>query len=198
MQGMADSERKKLVWATKRDLLTLSADELFQIAKLLGPMLGMDQSCLKPSDDEACFEYISSFMYNKPLLESEDSDMAHLLEMKDVADLAIQGYVSDSKMHVIGDDVSHGSFLNPQADVASVEENHTNVDFNPVMTIDIEATEVCTANANHLLAATAMTTNDTEIQKILLSYEKLHAEHTNIHSAVYTSVTCKNAAHVTE
>lgn len=64
-------------------------------------------------------------------------------------------------MHVIGDDVSHGSFLNRQVDDASSEEIQANVDF------DSEATEVHTASANHLPAATAMTTHDTEIQKYL-------------------------------
>lgn len=41
------------------------------------------------------------------------------------------------------------------------------------MTIENEVMEVHTANANHLLAATAMTINDTETQKILKSYEEL-------------------------
>ncbi len=40
-------------------------------------------------DEEACFECISSFMHCKPLRESEDSGMAHLLEFKDEVDIAI-------------------------------------------------------------------------------------------------------------
>ncbi len=41
---MADSERKRLVWDIKKTLLTLSVDELFQIAKAVGAVPGMDES----------------------------------------------------------------------------------------------------------------------------------------------------------
>lgn len=59
---MADGERKSLVWALKKDLLCLRADELFQIAKSVDPVPGMDSSCLMSGDEEGCFEYINSFM----------------------------------------------------------------------------------------------------------------------------------------
>lgn len=45
---MAEGERKGLVWAIKRTLLTLSADELFRIAKSVGSVPGMDESCINP------------------------------------------------------------------------------------------------------------------------------------------------------
>lgn len=76
----------------------------------------MDQSLLKSGDEEGCFVYISSFMYSEPLLESENAGMAYLLELKDVLDVAIQGHVSDSQMHVAGDVVSHYLFSNPRVD----------------------------------------------------------------------------------
>lgn len=44
---MADGEKKRLVWAIMKDLLTVSADELFQTAKSVAPVQGMDQSHLK-------------------------------------------------------------------------------------------------------------------------------------------------------
>ncbi|KAE8291518.1 hypothetical protein D5F01_LYC08868 [Larimichthys crocea] len=66
---MADYERKRLVWAIKKTLLTLSADELFWIAKSAGSVPGMDESRVKSTDEEGCFEYICSFMSSEPLLE---------------------------------------------------------------------------------------------------------------------------------
>ncbi len=44
---MADSERKRLVWDIEKTLLTLSVDELFQIAKAVGAVPGMDESILQ-------------------------------------------------------------------------------------------------------------------------------------------------------
>lgn len=79
---MADSERKSLLWAIKKDLLTLRADQLFQIATSLSPVPERDQPQLKSGDEESCFEYINSFMHCKTLLESEDAGMAHLLELR--------------------------------------------------------------------------------------------------------------------
>lgn len=80
---MADSERKKLVWIIKKDLLALSPDELFQIATTLGPVQGLDESSFSSGDEEACFEYITSYMQCTSLLESD------LLQLKDEVDLTI-------------------------------------------------------------------------------------------------------------
>lgn len=120
---MVDGERKSLVWAINKDLLTLSADKLFQIAKSVALVPEMDQSRLKLGDEESCFKYISSFMCSKPLLESVDSGMAHLLELRDVIDMAIQGHVSDSQVHVPGES-SHDVFSNLQTDDNSIEVSH--------------------------------------------------------------------------
>ncbi|KAK2852490.1 hypothetical protein Q7C36_007691 [Tachysurus vachellii] len=136
---MADGERKRVVWAIKKTLLTLSVDELFQIAKSVGPVPGMDEFRFKLTDEEGCFEYICSFMSSESLLELEDSGMAHLLNLRDLIDIVIQGHTSQVAVAV---DVS-----------GSEDVSYANENVNP--TDD-------TSN-----------THDTELQKILASYEEL-------------------------
>ena len=80
---MACSERKNLVWAIRKGLLTLPAERLFQIAKNIGTVSGKDPSELQVGDEEGCFEHIQEFIYSKHLLESEDEGMAELLVLKD-------------------------------------------------------------------------------------------------------------------
>ena len=80
---MADSGRRDLVWEIRKHLLALSPDELFQIAKEVGPVSGEDPSTLDREDTEGCFNYIQGFMYSKHLLESEDTGMAELLVLND-------------------------------------------------------------------------------------------------------------------
>lgn len=170
--AMADGERKSLVWNIKKTLLTLSANELFQIAKLVGQVPGMDESRLESTDEEGCFEYINSFMTSKLLLELEDLGMAHLLDLKDVTNTVIQGRVADSQVHV-ADDVLHESPSNLQVDDTSVDANHANADDNPAVTSDNDATNVDNASTTHNTVTTATDTHDTELQKMLTSYEEL-------------------------
>lgn len=59
---MSMSERKDLVWDIRRSLLTLSVEELFHIAKEIGPVPGRDPSELQEGDHEGSVDYISSFM----------------------------------------------------------------------------------------------------------------------------------------
>lgn len=87
---MAESGRKNLVWDIRKSLLTLSAKELYVVAKDVGPAAGQDQPELEEGDQEGCFEHISSFMYSKHLLESEDSGMTELLILKDGIDAVIK------------------------------------------------------------------------------------------------------------
>ncbi|XP_077387564.1 uncharacterized protein LOC144025434 [Festucalex cinctus] len=61
---MSGSERKSLVWYIRKSLLALTAEELFQIAKDVGPVSGRDVSEFSGEDHEACFDHISSFLYN--------------------------------------------------------------------------------------------------------------------------------------
>lgn len=167
---MADGERKRLVWAIKKTLLTLSANELFQIAKSVGPVPGMDESRLESTDEEGCFEYINSFMTCKSLFELEDLGMAHLLQLKDVIDTAI--HVSDSQVHV-ADDVSHELPSNSQVEDVNVDVSHANANDNPAVTSDSDATNVGNASATHNTVTTAIDTHNTELQKLLASYEEL-------------------------
>ena len=76
--AIAESERKSLVWDIRKSLLTLSEGELFDVAKNVGPA-GPDEPELDAKDQESCFEHISSFMYSKPLLESEDGGLVNPL-----------------------------------------------------------------------------------------------------------------------
>lgn len=182
---MADSERKKLVWIIKKDLLALSPDELFQIATTLGPVQGLDESSFSSGDEEACFEYITSYMQCTPLLESEDRGMGYLLQLKDEVDLIIQRHRSGSQTHVPGDGVSSMSFANKHDG-----NNLTHVPISSV--VDVEASDVDNANTGHLSA----TANGTEMQKILASYEELsQAIHSHTDTAAYSSFTSKITTH---
>lgn len=69
---MEHGERKHLVWDIRKSLLSLSSDELFLIATNAGPVPGKDPSALDRGDAEGWFEYVSTFMYSKHLLDSED------------------------------------------------------------------------------------------------------------------------------
>lgn len=86
---MAEGGRKSLVWDIRRSLLTLSAGELYKVAKKVGPA-GLGQPELDATDQEGCFDHISSFMYSKPLLEAEDGGMVDLLMLKDFIDDVIE------------------------------------------------------------------------------------------------------------
>ncbi|CAL8294657.1 unnamed protein product [Merluccius merluccius] len=62
---MAESGRKSLVWDIRKSLLTLSAGELYEVAKNVGPAAGPDQPELDAEDEEGCFEHISSFIQDE-------------------------------------------------------------------------------------------------------------------------------------
>ncbi len=154
---MADSERKRLVWDIKKTLLTLSIDELFQIAKAVGAVPGMDESRVNSTDEEGCFEYICGFMSSGSLLELEDSGMAHLLNLREVINTVNRGRASQVAVEI---DVS-GS-----GDVSHANDNVNRTD-------DSDATDFGIASATHVTPSTACDTHDTELQKILTSYEEL-------------------------
>ncbi|KAL3995790.1 scotin [Sarotherodon galilaeus] len=86
---MAEGGRKSLVWDIRRSLLTLSAGELYKVAKKVGPA-DPGQPELDVTDQEGCFDHISSFMHSKPLLEAEDGGMVDLLMLKDFIDDVIE------------------------------------------------------------------------------------------------------------
>lgn len=87
---MADRVRKSLVWDIRKRLLNLSAVELFQVAKSIGPVPETDFSELDTEDQEGCLEYINAFMYSIDLLESEDRGMTELLVLQEMVEAVIQ------------------------------------------------------------------------------------------------------------
>jgi len=87
---MADRVRKGLVWDIRKRLLNLSADELFQVAKSIGPVPERDFSELDVEDQEGCLEYINAFMYSTSLLEAEDRGMTELLVLQGTVEAVVQ------------------------------------------------------------------------------------------------------------
>lgn len=67
----------------------VKSQELFQIAKSVGPKPDRSQSVLEEGDPDGCFEHISSFMNSQRLLELEDNGMVDLLMLKDTVDNVI-------------------------------------------------------------------------------------------------------------
>ncbi|XP_070409319.1 uncharacterized protein [Nothobranchius furzeri] len=99
---MAMSERRRLVWDIKKSLFTLSAEELLHIANNVGSVPSPDRREFEEEDQDSCFDYISTFMNSKHLLESEDGGMAELLVLKDCIDTVVK----NRNMTSAGDNVS--------------------------------------------------------------------------------------------
>lgn len=87
---MTDRARKQLVWDTKRELISLPADELFRIAKVIGSTPRHGTSELDLEDSGVCFDYINAFMSSELLLETEDQGMKELLSLQEVVKSAKQ------------------------------------------------------------------------------------------------------------
>ncbi|KAE8292497.1 hypothetical protein D5F01_LYC09867 [Larimichthys crocea] len=60
---MSNGGRKSLVWDIRKSLLTLSAEELFRVARAVDPELDADQSEPMERDQEVYYDHINSFMY---------------------------------------------------------------------------------------------------------------------------------------
>lgn len=91
--------------------------------------------------------------------------MSHLLQLKDEVDLIMQRHRSDSGAHVIGDGIPSIFLSNQHEDVNG--EIQTHVVISPV--VDVEAHEVENVN----IGQRSSTVNETEIKKMLTSYEEL-------------------------
>ncbi|KAG9265736.1 hypothetical protein AMEX_G20206 [Astyanax mexicanus] len=178
---MEDCERKSLVWTIKKSLLTLTAEELFQLAKEVGPVPGKDSSMLEVVDEEGCFEYIQAYMRSETLLESEDTGMAQLLELNDVINAIIQDRYVQSKPCVKENLDVHHRTSSSQHNV-SVLAGQDNVDDNSLISSPILGTQTDTVNDSNSTSVTfqvppdttrAKTTSDTDIQKMLSSYAEL-------------------------
>lgn len=151
---MADQERKSLVWDIRKSLLSLSSNELFQIASTVGPVPGKDAAELSSADVEGCFEYIHAFMYSKNLLDAEDRGMGELLALKDVVDEVVQ---------------SQSSVIPP---TGSAQPANTDVLFSDVTNV----TSPVTASAKLITETTNELSCDVSpenVQKMLLDYEEL-------------------------
>lgn len=185
---MADSERKGLVWSIKKSLLTLTADELFQLARSVGPVPGKDSSTLQVGEEESCFEYILAFMNSETLVESEDSGMAVLLELNDTVHNVIQCRNVQSKtgtegnVHnvlstpVLSEDVTVG-----QPDADNVATDNVTVSFPSTNTTHTATVSVATPSpiTNPPLIHTDVNTtqnSDTELQRMLSSYAELSSK----------------------
>ncbi|KAG7478534.1 hypothetical protein JOB18_001365 [Solea senegalensis] len=174
---MAESGRKNLVWDIRRSLLTLSAEELFQIAKGVVPVLEEGQPELTEGDHESCFNHISSFMYSKHLLESEDSGMVQLLILKDTIDTVVMNrnvlLLSDNR----GSDISRTQQTVQEINTGIITDQmlgHTDNPGPPSSTLPSRHSNVSTASPVRpkLTSEVAETTN-ADLLEMLTSYEEL-------------------------
>lgn len=170
---MADGERKSLVWSIKKDLLNLPADELFQIARSVGPVSEVEPLHLESTDEEDCYEYITSFMGSKTLLESEDTGMAHLLELRDLVDAAIQGDASQLQVHRPDARITQVPLVNPPGHDADLKDSQVKGFVDPVATFQNDLSTVSDVNADKQGTLMASDMSSTDIQKILASCEEL-------------------------
>lgn len=196
---MAESRRKNLVWDIRESLLNLAAGELYQVAKSVGPVAGQDQPELDEEDQEGCFEHISSFMYSKHLLESEDSSMVQLLMLKDFIDEVIKNRDVLLSPDVSGEGGSHPT----QTITQTVHSAHpsSNIGVSPLQTVpvittanivdqsqvvgatsqtgaassisDSESSDAFTVNPVRKSAKTVSGVTNAELQEMLNSYEEL-------------------------
>lgn len=150
---MTDRERKSLVWAIRKSLLSLSPNELFQVAENVGSVPGKDPSELLSGDAEVCFEYIHTFMHSKDLLDSEDMDRGELLALKDVVDEMVQprGEVMLSVESSVNAEPMKIHVTSPLVEVAhTVAANAPSTDAVGVVTTALANTQLAsnTASAN--------------------------------------------------
>lgn len=117
---MADRVRKQLVWDIKRELISLPADELFRIAKVLESKSKHDASELDLEDSGVCFDHINAFMSSELLLETEDQGMSELLSLQEMVKSAKQICTLTSDIdtnthptHVLHPPTTHDTFQKP-------------------------------------------------------------------------------------
>lgn len=122
------------MWDIRKSLLTLSAAELVHIAKEVGSTSDWDLSELHEGDHDGCFDKISSFVYSKHLLESEDSGMSELLDLKDAIDdiVKTQNVLSLPELE-IQPIAAHGDTTNQMFQVSSTLPNSDAFTTDPVL-----------------------------------------------------------------
>lgn len=119
--------RKSLVWNIRKKLLTLSAEDIYQVVENLGPEADPNRSHLIAGDHEACFDYISSFLNSKHLLDLEDSGMAELLILNDTIDKID---VNRDILH-LSEDTGVVHSHNTQTDTIAVHATHPTLGHTP-------------------------------------------------------------------
>lgn len=82
------------MWDIKRDLVNLPVDELYRIAKGIGPISEHNISELDLEDSERCFEHIDAFMSSVILLERDDKGMRELLTLQEMVTSAKQNHTA--------------------------------------------------------------------------------------------------------
>lgn len=143
---MSNDGRKSLVREIRRSLLNLSAEELFEIAKAVGPIPGRDVSDLEVGNEDDCFDFINGFMCSKSLLESEDMGMVKLLVLNDTITAVIQNR-----------EVAH---------TPSVSLPSTLTPPNPPHSTTTDMTQTTVVNAVHNIS-------DVDHQRLLSQFEEL-------------------------
>lgn len=188
---MSSGGRKSLVWDIRKSLLTLSAEELFRVARAVNPVSDVDQAELVEGDQEECYNHINSFMYSKQLLETEDEGMVQLLMLKDAIDDVVKCRDDDmSLLNVKGDSELHtgqgGDKLDGRVDFS---EHSVIIQTPPEITADTHKQSrhtpfsVSTASPSDIaeldsdsVKATMLNAPDTanaDLLKALASYEEL-------------------------
>lgn len=99
--------------------------------------------------------------------------MAHLLQLRDLVDVVIQGRISETQVRVTDDTAPHLSLSNPQGLDVGSDESQIKTNVSPIGTFDNAVFEVGGVNTNKGAATTAGTSSDTDIQKLLNSCEEL-------------------------
>lgn len=179
---MADRVRKGLVWDIRKRLLNLSAVELFQVAKSIGPIPERDFSELDAEDQEGCLEYINAFMYSTHLLESEDRGMTELLVLQGTVEAVVQE-------HDAAEPCYHHSEIesNVDADVCPAPTSYKHTSTGHMITTDtvhVESPKTASYLGEVRWLDTNPSTNPTvrhsdfeELSRKLLQYLTPHTQH---------------------
>lgn len=179
---MVDRVCKGLVWDIRKRLLNLSAVELFQVAKSIGPIPERDFSELDTEDQEGCLEYINAFMYSTLLLESEDRGMTELLVLQGTVEAVVQEHGAAEPCHCHGEVES-----NVDVNVCPAPTSHTHTSTGHMMTTDtvhVESPE----NASDLGKVRGLDTNPStnptvrhsdfeDLSRKLIQYLTPHIQH---------------------
>lgn len=133
---MSTNTRKSLVKDIRRVLPDLSEEELFRIAKSVGPVPDRDKSMLTLDDDEYCLEYINAYMMSESLLKSEDAGLTELLMLKDMIDESIKS-TTTPELPVVDTSANthtpHSSHQHTQSSTINVAPNTLDADYQQML-----------------------------------------------------------------